>query len=199
MLVGNHLHRFAVEPFLLQKLAQRGSDAVMVADGIGAYARVAAVWIFRETNPVLRRQRKASQLGSSPSQVLPCLRRRDSAGGFRCEKKHLPVAEQGEGFDGRKERRNGFSETRRSLGKKIPPVADCAVDAARQFPLTAPESLKGKLELFKRCVAERNPLRLELEPVEPDTEGSFKKLLQLRTSQPKGQDRFTIRFQIQIS
>ena len=55
MLLGNQFDRFAVETLLLQKLAQRGSDAVMVADGVGAYARVASVWISRETNPVLCR------------------------------------------------------------------------------------------------------------------------------------------------
>ena len=199
MLAGNKFDRFAVEPLLLQKLTQRGSDAVMVADGVGAYARVAAVWIFRETNPVFRRQRKASQLGSSPSQVLPRLSRCDPARSFCRKKKDFPLAQEREGLGCREERGHGFSKSSRSLDEKMAAVSDGTVNAARQFPLTASESLKGELELFEGGIAERNPVRFELQPLEPGAEGAFKKLLQLGTSKLEGQERFAVCFQVQIS
>ena len=77
-------------------------------------------------------------------------------------------------------------------------VADRAVNASRQFPLATTESLEGKFELFERGIAQRNPPRLDLKPVEPDADGLFKKLFQLRTREPEGKDSLAVRLQIQI-
>ena len=123
---------------------------------------------------------------------------RDPAGSFCREKKHLSVCEQGQGFGGREQRGDCFSETRRSLRKEMPSVADRPVNASRQFSLATTESLKGKFELFERVIAQRNPLRLDLKPVEPGADGVFKKLFQLRTSKAEGKDSLSVRFQIQI-
>ena len=131
MFAGNQLHRFAIEPLLLKKLAQCRSNAVMVADGIGAYAWVAAIGIVREANPVLRRQCEASQLGSSPLQVRRRLRRCNPAWGFCREKKDFPLAQEREGLGCREERGHGFPKSGRSLDEEMAAVSDGAVNAAR--------------------------------------------------------------------
>ena len=131
VLPRDRLHNFAVEGFVFQKLAQRRPDAVVVAHGIGANARIAAGRILRKANPVFSRQSERPQPRSRPPEMPHRLRRRDSAGGFCREKKDFPLAQEREGLGCWEECGHGFSETRRSLDEEMAAVSDGAVNAAR--------------------------------------------------------------------